>query len=146
MIIQDKDFTGSDVCNLTSLFEYGLLWQYQGNGEYYFIYGVRYGEAETGEALYNRFDHCTMSKKDILEIIEEDWFNYKSFVSFLGYDPLDEKEVSIGNLVFDMVTVHGYTNIFSSSYWSTEIEIQDESGNICNWKNEYKTPEQAGII
>ena len=126
-VIQNNEFTGIDANNEISLFEYGMLCQYRGCGDYYFIYGVGVND----DGLYNRFDHCTMSREDIFNILYESWFEYDSFTNFCGIDYKEQigspnSEFDIIMLVSDLISYCGAENIFGSSYSFMEVVIQHE--------------------
>ena len=132
--IASEEYFGIDASNEISLFEYGLLCQYQGLDDYYFIYGVSYDES--GNSI--QFDHCTLNIKDLQSIIFKDgWFEIEEFNSFADYElehPNDLDNLvhyEIINLVHSMVSYYGYANIFGSSYdYSFEVEIIEREAGI----------------
>jgi hypothetical protein len=118
--LQADGFTGTDVNIETSLYEYGLLCHKPlGAKNIQCWIGVEIDS----NSNYCKFDFFTISEKDIEEIINESWFNKKSFFSFIG---ITEKEWLVvahyTSKISDLVTYYGYQNIFYPSYYPVKIE------------------------
>lgn len=125
-----RGYTGIDVSNEISLFEYGLLWKLVNKNlqEYKFVYGINQAEFD-GEICYTEFDYGYINRKDFITLCNENWFKIDSVLSYTG---IDSKEEFISNFpysVFDAIQYHGCENIFGSSYYSITI-----SGCYCQPK------------
>jgi|WetSurMetagenome_2_1015567.scaffolds.fasta_scaffold656430_2 hypothetical protein len=114
-----SDYSGIDVSNEISLFEYGILAKETGeNDELHVWYGIE--SDESGD--YTKFDHGYITKSNINSLLDESWFDKDSFLSFIGMTEKDWKsdEHYISKL-HDLFQYYGYENIMGSCYYPIEI-------------------------
>ena len=107
-----KEFKSCDVSLERSLYEYGLIWK-----DNLFIYRVE-GDSESlvGEQFFARGD---MTEAGALELMAEDWFKWKSFMTYVGLEGTPAEYIKnngLGNCVGSMLSYHGHLNIFGESY------------------------------
>ena len=115
-----KDFHGPDASNEISLYEYGLLCKKRNEIDIQCWVGVEMHVWNDG--YYSKFDSFHTNEKDLKEKMNEDWFDKKCFLEYVG---LTEKEFLTLNFIGQihaMLMYHGYENIFGSSYYPIEIE------------------------
>jgi hypothetical protein len=113
-------FYGIDASSDISLFEYGLLGreitEYQCSiipAKYFqLIHVIDWQEYENPLC----YDISTYSEDEIKELINEDWFNKKSFFSFIGMDESEWLKIDAVSKIYDMISYTGNENIFGTSY------------------------------
>ncbi|GAG94060.1 unnamed protein product [marine sediment metagenome] len=129
---------GNDADIETSLKEYGLAW-IETDTEYLFYYGIRYDDNE-GE--HDRFDFASFDKN--LDIKEEfNWVCWKAINSYIGINIDNE---SLVHQISDLLSYHGYENIFGSSYWeglTYKDIINVDINHLIDTYNEYETVKMA---
>lgn len=112
--LEQKGFTGSDASLEISLREYGLAWT-EDDEFFTFIYGIKTGENEYGEAKFVRFDSVSFDKdaepkKEWNWIKEEEWTEIE--------DAFDEnlEDIPFVQIVNEILIRHGFENVFGSSW------------------------------
>lgn len=125
-ILQDAEYFGIDASNEISLFEYGMLCQYHGTGEYEFILQVS----------DDQFCRTNFHAGELRNLLSENWIT-DELSNFAGYDfketdftnPLD-----VLNFVHDLISYYGVMEISGSYYSTFEAFLQMEDGTIygCN--------------
>jgi len=124
-------FVGADVNLDIALYDYGMIWgknEHCDKDQNMFVYNVQ----NTGESFEKQlFDFAYLSVEDIKGFLQEDWFNFEQFKSFMGLDK-SLKEVletysndSFFDLVYSMVQYYGYENIMGGVYNSFPIYKED---------------------
>ena len=107
-LLETQGFEGSDASLSESLFEYGLAWREVDN-EYLFIH--------RHPNCVGCFDRSTF-KKDLDVQKEFNWIKWGEITSYLGVDDLEEwLTFPLPHKISDLVSYHGYENIFGTSYW-----------------------------
>lgn len=118
-----KDYQGTDASQETSLYEYGLLCKEEDKGRIHCYYGVGIGRSGL---TYYLFCSGGITKNEIDDIINENWFNKSSFFSFLGTK--ERYWVCATNYISklsDLLCFYGFENIMGSTY-EEPFEILNE--------------------
>ena len=119
MALKDYEgYSGPDIDLEISLFEYGLIWNKQEDGEYHFVHRVYRADVGIGGEW---FDSCTMSKQDFDIMVDEDWFEANKFCDFIGCSVADLKS-QFPSIMLSVLHYYGPLNIFGDSYTPFEIE------------------------
>lgn len=109
--LEAEGFSGSDVCLMVSLFEYGLAWR-EIDEEILFVYGIKVGH--NGD--YIRFDRCSLPKT-IDPRSEWNWVDWGTIADYS--DQSEEKVLAepLPRIVDTLLWYYGHENVFGSSYW-----------------------------
>lgn len=110
-------FKGTDISNEISLFEYGLLCKDEGEEGIHCLFGVT-----KEDDYYTKFNSGWISQDEIVEKINEKWFDKKAFFSYLGTKERYWLCFTFIVQISDLLSYYGYENIFGSSQFSIEIE------------------------
>lgn len=117
--LKREGFEGTDASLAESLFEYGMVWRKlteaermeldktatPNQAEWLFIY-------RTGG---KRFDRTSIAECDPFK--EWNWVKWESFFAYLGTTKEEWLEMPFPFQVENLVSYHGYEEIFGSSYW-----------------------------
>ena len=132
LLKQYEEFEGID-CNLgIALYDYGMIWgtnEHCTENQKMFVYCVHGQEEASHKQL---FGFAYMSVDDIKELLQEGWFEFDAFKSYMGLDKsLAEILETYSNnsffeLVYSMVQYYGYENILGSAYSSFPIYETDD--------------------
>lgn len=124
-IIKGKEFTGVDCSIEISLFDYGLIWKYEGDGEYRFIYGTSYND----ESYFDVFDTAFLSEEHFES--NYDWIELDEVLQCVGLTLDEWNERPFTDRIHDLISYYGVESIFGASYYGlTEILIKDEFGSL----------------
>lgn len=115
---EDEGYTGTDVSLNMSLFEYGVIWKrdIEGDNDWKFIYGIKVNDHNE----YYKFDFGWIAKLDDL-----DWTDFKDVASYVGLSVEKWKALELPQQVMDCFSYYGYEDVFGSSY-SGGFEIKEE--------------------
>ncbi len=112
---QQQGFVGVDVCLMTSLHEYGLIWkEYKRNLK---KRGVEKGEilaicssVPVSQPLHEHdIDYGYFKKSDLLDY---DWIDWKLVAGHIGTSVEDLKGQDTGNLLYSLIGFYGVENFF----------------------------------
>jgi len=119
--LKDLEFEGIDIDTEISLFEYGLLvreiteYQCSIRPTVYYQYIVVTSWEDFAEPKY--FDISTITESELVEIFNEEWFDKKGFLSFIGQNESDYlKDMHIASVLSDMIQYYGTDNIIGSNH------------------------------
>ena len=110
-------YYGIDYSLDISLLEYGLIGKKIGKNTYKIVYVINwldYGKPKS-------YDSVTFDKEEIKELIEESWFDQKSFFSFLGCTKKEWLELDLIGQVSDLISYYGTENICGTCYYSNTL-------------------------
>ena len=122
-----KNYCGIDANIEISLFEYGLLCrQYQRSIKKRSIkkndIHVWYGIQTDTSGNYNLFESAWITEKEINDFLNEDWFDKKAFLSYVGMNEKIWKACYYPTKIHDLLQYYGFENIFGSCYYPIEIK------------------------
>ena len=115
----DKKWYGSDVDQITSLFEYSLLGRrVQCNKLEIVIETPIYSDAPMWR---KRYQVVEWSKKESRQIMAESWFKQNEFMSFLGNTKEEFMKTDPLVQLQDLCQYYGTENIIGSNYYPLGI-------------------------
>lgn len=126
---EEKGFEGCDASLSIALLEYGLMWLAvkgsDADDKHEFVYraaGDPYMDPSGQE-----FTEAFMDKKEVRELLNEDWFDWKGFSSYIGFGGSIDEYIydCFPGCVGDMISYHGYVNIFGESGITFRIVERD---------------------
>lgn len=113
-----KRFHGIDASKQISLFEYGMIIRELHKGEYDIIYGIGKGKHDN----FITFSRATYWETDLVELINESWFDKCGFFDYLGQSEQQWLDSTMVMKLWDIKTYYGPENIFGTIYWTETKE------------------------
>jgi len=112
--LEDKGYYGVDVNIQTSLLEYGLVVNdnVDVNNQHKIIFVVDW--KDFGQP--NAYNYSYISEEDIRVIFDEEWFDKKGFLSFIGQTEKEFFNTSLANQLDDMIAYYGKLNILGDVF------------------------------
>ena len=110
-----KNYSGIDVSNEISLFEYGLLCDVTNLDDIHCFYGIGSNDG----CNYDTFDCGNISNQEINDLLDE--LDKSGLLSYVGMPETDWKNSFVISKLHDLLSYFGYENIFGSCYNSFEI-------------------------
>ncbi len=113
-LLEAQGWVGTDANLSTSLFEYDLIWREldepdEHGDDHIFLYRITDRYPVT-------FDRAVMNST--LDLRKEyNWVDWDSFLSTVGLTAEEWDAQPFAIRIHDLMNVHGYENIFGSSYW-----------------------------
>lgn len=109
----NRNYFGIDASKEISLYEYGMLVKRINKTDYYVIYGV---DTDESGMTYTGFNDSFKTDNEVNELLNESWFDKTSFLSCVGMEENDWKELNIATKLHDLIQYYGSDNIFSTGY------------------------------
>ena len=127
--LEKEGYEGQDNSLEISLYQYGLVWKEDGD-DIKFIYGVELDE-DFGEAVYKTFDWSNIGR-NVDPFEEWSWADWDAVCRYTGMNTTYYKVAEIPLVVCDLVSYYGTEEIFGTSYYPFEIEMDNDCkcGNI----------------
>jgi hypothetical protein len=111
-----SEYSGIDVSNEISLYEYGLLCKIYDNNDIHCYYGIGSNDG----CNYDTFNCITLSKWEIIDLFNE--LDKPGLLSYTGQTEKEFLNLSPIQQLSDLKSYFGIENIFGSIYNSFEIE------------------------
>ena len=105
-------YKGIDASLEESLRGYGLICKDTGDGYYFCVYGVIVDD----EGNYCEFQTGTTNEKEVIELLEESWYDKEGFFLYLDTNEESWKQLPFVCKLHDTITYHGHENIFGIPY------------------------------
>lgn len=113
-LLEAQGWQGTDASLAECVFEYDFAWREleepdEHGDDFVFLYRITHRDPPA-------FDRVTMSSK--LDLCKEyAWIDWEGFLSTIGMNAEEWDVQPFAIRIFDLMNVHGYENIFGSSYW-----------------------------
>jgi hypothetical protein len=113
-LLEAQGWQGADASLEISVFEYDFAWREleepdEHGDDHVFLYRITHRTPPTFDRLMMR------STLDLRK--EYDWVDWPSFLSTVGLNAEEWDAQPFAIRIYDLMNVHGYENIFGSSYW-----------------------------